>query len=57
LPIGMHLSDLQPEDASATFTYLSLALSVAPIEDVSSTGYVELYGRAEAPCRRRPIRV
>jgi hypothetical protein len=28
--------------ASATFTYMSLALSVAPIEDVSSTGYVEL---------------
>jgi hypothetical protein len=49
LPIGPHLSDLQPEDASATFTYMSIALAVAPVEDRSSTGYVELYGKADAP--------
>ena len=28
---------------------MSLALSVSPIEDVGSTGYVELYGTADAP--------
>jgi hypothetical protein len=49
LPIGPHLSDLQPEDASATFKYLSLALSVSPIEDRSSIGYVQLYGKVDAP--------
>lgn len=49
LPVGMHLSDLQPKDASASFTYMSLALAVSPVEDVSSTGYVELYGTADAP--------
>lgn len=49
LPIGPHLSDLQPEDASATFTYVSLALSVSPIEDRSSIRYVELYGKPDAP--------
>jgi hypothetical protein len=49
LPIGPHLSDLQPEDASATFTYLSIALAVSPVEDRSSVGYVELYGKADAP--------
>jgi hypothetical protein len=47
LPISPHLSELQPDDASATFTYISLALAISPIEDRSSIGYVELYGKAE----------
>lgn len=49
LPLSPHLSDLQPEDSSARFTYFSLALSVSPVEDRSSIGYVELYGKADAP--------
>lgn len=49
LPVSPHLSDLQPEDASAVFTYTSLALSVSPAEDQSSTGYVELYGNEDRP--------
>jgi hypothetical protein len=49
LPIGIHLSDLQPNDASAVFTYMSLALSVSPIEDVRSTAFVQLYGTADTP--------
>jgi hypothetical protein len=49
LPMWPHLSDLQPSDASATFTYMSLALSVSPVEDRSSIGYVELYGKADMP--------
>lgn|SRR5215472_6808860 len=49
LPISAHLSDLQPDDASATFTYMSLALAVSPIEDRSSIGYIEMYGKADRP--------
>jgi hypothetical protein len=49
LPVWPHLSDLQPSDASASFTYMSLALSVSPVEDRSSIGYVELYGKADMP--------
>lgn len=49
LPVSPHLSDLQPSDASATFTYMSLALAVSPVEDRSSSGYVELYGKPDAP--------
>lgn len=49
LPVLPHLSDLQPRDSSATFTYMSLALSVSPVEDRSAIGYVELYGREDAP--------
>jgi hypothetical protein len=49
LPVSPHLSDLQPSDAAATFTYMSLALAVSPDEDRSSSGYVELYGKPDAP--------
>jgi hypothetical protein len=49
LPISPHLSELQPDDASATFTYKSLTLAVSPIEDRSSIGYIELYGKADRP--------
>ena len=49
LPVSPHLSDLQPQDSSAKFTYMSLALSVSPVEDRSAIGYVELYGKEEAP--------
>jgi hypothetical protein len=49
LPVSPHLSDLQPSDASVTFTYMSLALGVSPAEDRSSSGYVELYGKPDAP--------
>ena len=49
LPISPRLSDLQPSDASVTFTYVSLALAVSTAEDRSSIGIVELYGKADAP--------
>jgi hypothetical protein len=49
LPVSPHLSDLQPNDASAPFTYMSLALAIFPVEDLSSIGFVELYGKADAP--------
>lgn len=45
LPVSPNLADLQPTDASETFSYASLALSVTPIEDRGAIGFVELYGR------------
>jgi hypothetical protein len=47
LPVSSHLADLQPSDASAAFRYTSLALSVSPVEDRSSIGFVELYGKKD----------
>jgi hypothetical protein len=49
IPVSPHLSDLQPQDESVAFGYLSLALVVhAEGEpqgpDVSSIGFIELYG-------------
>lgn len=48
LPVSPHLSDLQPSDESATFSYLSLALVVhaegEPHREMSFFGSVELYG-------------
>jgi hypothetical protein len=49
LPVSPHLADLQPQDASLAFTYKSLALSIAPEEDRSAIGFVELYGNNDAP--------
>jgi hypothetical protein len=49
LPVSPHHSDLQTSDASTTFTYMSLALAVSTVEDRSSIGYVELYGKPDAP--------
>lgn len=52
LPISPHLSDLQPEDAAAAFSYFSLALAVR-LEDESTgtyippVGYAQLYGAAD----------
>ncbi len=47
LPVSPHLSDLQPADESAPFTYSSLSL-VARVESdlhyTSCLGWVELYG-------------
>lgn len=54
LPVSPHLSDLQPSDSSKGFTYLSLALVVATVEDPRSIGYVELYG---APDHEGTMRV
>src|ERR1700674_88103 len=48
LPVSPHLSDLQPSDESATFSYLSLALVVhgegEPQRGMPFVGFVELYG-------------
>lgn len=46
LPISPHLSDLQPSDASVTFSYLSLALVVDDegLQLKQLVGFVELYG-------------
>ena len=49
LPVSPHLADLQPSDASATFTYMNLALAAGPVEDRSAIGFVQLYGRPEVP--------
>ncbi len=49
LPISPNLADLQPNDASAKFTYLSLALSVSVTENQNSEGYVEIYGKTDVP--------
>jgi hypothetical protein len=49
LPTWPHLSDLQPDDASTTFSYMSLTLSASPIEDGGSLGYIELYGKSDKP--------
>jgi len=45
LPVSANLSDLQPSDESASFSYISLAL-VAKVEDGGGpfSAYVELYG-------------
>ena len=52
IPVSPHLSDLQPADASASFSYFSLALVVevggmpnAP--ELISYGFVELYGSSD----------
>lgn len=50
LPISPHLADLQPSDASASFSYLSLALVVhveGPERGMPSVGLVQLYGAAD----------
>src|SRR5439155_20444272 len=49
LPVSPHLSELQPEDASADFAYLSLALVVRaecelPEGKVMALGFGEIYG-------------
>lgn len=52
LPTSPHLSDLQPEDEGAGFSYFSLAL-VVRLEDEStgayipSVGFAQLYGAAD----------
>lgn len=47
LPVSPHLADLQPNDASAPFNYMSIALSVSPAEDRSIIGFIELYGKKD----------
>ena len=50
LPISPHLSDLQPINESATFTYWSLALVIrleGPQQGTPSVGYIQLYGAAD----------
>jgi hypothetical protein len=48
LPVSPHLSDLQPDDPSLTFSYFSLALvtqiRVEPHAESSAFGFVQLYG-------------
>jgi len=49
IPASPHLSDLQPGDESATFSYFSLALVVrvsgeSEAQKLASVGFVELYG-------------
>jgi len=48
LPISPHLSDLQPDDASLSFTYFSLSLivrlSVKPYAETRSFGLAVLFG-------------
>lgn len=50
VPAWPHLSDLQPSDESATFTYFSLALVVqveGPQTGKPSVGLAQLYGAAD----------
>lgn len=51
LPVSPHLSDLQPDDASLSFTYFSLALvtkiTVEPHVPAAALGFVQLYGSPE----------
>jgi hypothetical protein len=50
VPVSPHLSDLQPSDASAAFSYLSLALVVqveGPQRGTPSVGFVQLYGTTD----------
>src|SRR5271170_7361304 len=54
VPVYPHLSDLQPNDESVTFSYFSLALVVEGESDpegqgsnVPALGYIELYGSPE----------
>ena len=49
VPVSPHLSDLQPDDPTKRFSYLSLGLSVSPVERRDSIGYVELYGGNTLP--------
>jgi hypothetical protein len=48
LPVSPHLADLQPDDASLSFTWFSLALvarvTPAPYTEVRSFGLAQLYG-------------
>jgi hypothetical protein len=50
VPVSPHLSDLQPSDESAAFTYFSLALVVqveGPQRGTPSVGFVQLYGTTD----------
>lgn len=49
LPVSPHLADLQPADSSIAFEYMSLALSASRIKDRRSIGYIELFGKEDAP--------
>jgi hypothetical protein len=54
LPVSPHLSDLQPNDESVTFSYFSLALVVRGEGEtqrphVACMGFVELYGSPDHP--------
>jgi hypothetical protein len=61
IPIWPHLSDLQPSDESVTSSYLNLRLFVRvssePLgRDVSSVGFVELYGSPDDARTLLPLR-
>jgi hypothetical protein len=56
IPVSPDLSDLQPADPSAPFTYLSLALAVRVRNDMGSTGYVQLYGAVDHNGTTRVLR-
>jgi hypothetical protein len=52
VPVSPHLSDLQPDDQSLSFSYLSIALVVSGESEPqrpngSRVGFVELYGSRE----------
>ena len=47
IPVFPHLSDLQPSDESAIFSYFSLALVVRVDTPPQQAGFVELYGASD----------
>ena len=50
VPVSPHLSDLQPSDESAAFSYFSLALVVqveGPQQGTPSVGFIQLFGAAD----------
>ncbi len=50
LPVWPHLSDLQPQDESIAFTYLSIGLTVRVVEpnaNATSLGFVQMYGSSD----------
>jgi hypothetical protein len=56
IPVSPDLSDLQPEDPSVPFSYLSLGLVVRVRNDIGSTGYVQLYGALDHDGTTRALR-
>lgn len=56
VPVSPDRADLQPADASAPFTYLSLALAVRVRDVPDSIAYVELYGAADHNGTTRVLR-
>jgi hypothetical protein len=56
IPVSPNLSDLQPREPTAPFSYLDLGLVVRVRNETGSTGYVQLYGAVDQSGTTRVLR-